>query len=293
MGACSSCCCCVAKTVIAVHCLLHLLNLHFTLKEWREARSTGTIEELKETLNDLGSDLSKIPVNELPESLDNAVFICCNTYKKLSYRLGVGPMNDSINVATYLHDIGHTVYYLHNPTSDQFIEYLKYFLSHTKKHLTVYYTGHGASIDDVHGDESDGKDECMVFEDKFIVDDDLADILAQYKTNPDCKTLLLTDCCHSGSIWDIQSGNFNGRVLPPNVMSISAAEDEQTSKQTKIDGTYQGIFTFYFFKLLLENPNYTPKELEKDIKPYLNQFEQCYVVATTSESMLNEPIFSN
>ena len=74
-------------------------------------------------------------------------------------------------------------------------------------------------------------------------------------------------------------------------MSISAAEDEQTSKQTKIDGSYQGIFTFYFFKLLLSNPDYTPKQLEKDIKPYLDQYEQCFVVATTTESMLDEKLF--
>jgi hypothetical protein len=62
-----------------------------------------------------------------------------------------------------------------------------------------------------------------------LVDDELAS-----------KVLRLTHSCHSGSIWDLNTGMMPG-------------------------GTEQGIYQFSFFKLLTDQPNQTPNQMESEI----------------------------
>ena len=111
------------------------------------------------------------------------------------------------------------------------MDYLKMFLKMTSENLTVYYTGHGTQVRDRSGDEADGYDEAMVFEDTYVLDDDLAAAVKK-NCNGTCRVLLLNDCCRSGTIWDIPEDISRAeRTFPPNVMSISSSKDSQTSKQ--------------------------------------------------------------
>ena len=43
----------------------------------------------------------------------------------------------------------------------------------------------------------------MLFDNGYVVDDELAEYLLKYAHGQ--RILLLTDCCHNGSMWDIQS----------------------------------------------------------------------------------------
>ena len=74
-------------------------------------------------------------------------------------------------------------------------------------------------------------------------------------------------------------------------MSISAATDKQTSKQTYIENMEQGIFTFNMNKVLNKEPNLTPLELKQKLTSVLKPYKQTITIATTSEEMLNNPIF--
>lgn len=285
MGACLS----KSGQIIQIISSLSGLKLDFTPEEWDASHNKTDPEETKGKLWSLGSDLDKTSESKIASNqLNKTVFICCNTYTREEYSLGVGPMNDSINVASYMATAGYTIFFLHNPTADKFASWLGFFFENVKTELLVYYTGHGASIDDDNGDEADGLDEAYVFDDSFLRDDKLIDILqARKKTN--AKVILLSDCCHSGSIWDIQSESKSN--LPGNVMSLSAARDSQTAKQTSIGGTDQGIFTFYFFKLLEENKSMTPSEMESKINGYISKYEQHFTKAVTTAGMENKPIF--
>ena len=270
--------------------ILSKLNLNFTQEEWEEQHEQGTIEENSTELDEIGRNLAKI-TSLKGQDLKKVVYICCNTYERPEYSLGVGPINDAITVSSYMRDIGFDVYYSHNPTSKEFIKYLRYFYHWTTDHLVVYYTGHGASVKDTNGDEEDGYDEAMVFDDDFVVDDDLAEILAKSEKKPTSKVLLLTDCCHSGSIYDLQSAAYHGLTIPPNIMSISAARDKQTAKQTSIGSKDQGIFTFYFFKFLSSDPKKTANQMESKSQAYLSRFDQNFVSFATTNGMLDMPIF--
>lgn len=288
MGSCcSSSICNGAKKVVAAlgQSLLNKLGLNFSMEEWVNAHESGTIEENSSELASYGTDLSKC--NTLPTGLNRAVFICCNTYNKPEYSLGVGPMNDAITVATYMKNIGFTVYFAHNPSSSDFLKYLKHFFANTSQYLLVYYTGHGGSIKDTNGDEEDGYDEALVFDDAFLVDDKLVEAIKNSGKPNNSKVILLNDCCHSGSIYDLQSGSD----LPPNVMSLSAARDSETAKQTSMEGKDQGIFTFYFFKLLQDTPTLTPIQMEESINKYISKYEQKFTRYSTSGELYEQVIF--
>lgn len=284
MGACSS----TAKKVVAAlgQSLLNKLGLNFSLEEWQQAHESGTVEENSSELASYGTDLSKC--DTLPTGLNRAVFICCNTYKRSDYSLGVGPMNDAITVASYMKNIGFTVYFAHNPSSTEFLKYFKHFLANTSNYLLVYYTGHGGSIKDTNGDEDDGYDEALVFDDAFLVDDKLKEAIRTSGKPNNSTVILLNDCCHSGSIYDLQSGTGD---LPPNVMSLSAARDSQTAKQTSMEGKDQGIFTFYFFKLLQDTPTLTPLTMETAINKYISKYEQVFTRFSTSGDLYEKVIF--
>jgi hypothetical protein len=69
--------------------------------------------------------------------------------------------------------------------------------------IWIHYSGHGYYVDDLNGDDADGKDEVLVPIDYdkngLIVDDDLNNLILQSK----CKTRVTFDCCHSGSALDL------------------------------------------------------------------------------------------
>jgi len=185
---------------------------------------------------------------------------------------------------------GYDIYFLHNPSSKKFLDYLDVFFKRTTERLIFYYVGHGTNVRDLDGDEEDGKDEAFVFEDGIIIDDNLINHLIKYK-NPSNTIVLVTDACHSGSIWDIQSGNVLGRQLPSQIMSVSAANDAQTAKQTIINRKDQGIFTYNITKILTTNPSLTPIQLQEKMKSVLRQYGQTFIVATTSKELLDQPLF--
>lgn len=244
----------------------------------------------KRQIKNVGLDITNISASKLPTKLDKVGFVIINTYEGTRISLGDGPMNDGYNMAKCLKRFGYQIYYILNQKKRFFMEKLAHFLKVTEGTLAVYYVGHGTSVVDLDGDEDDGYDEAMVFVDGNVVDDDLIESIIKNK-NQKSKCVLLSDCCHSGSIWDIQSGNYGTRVLPPNIMSISAATDKQTSKQTVVGRLEQGIFTYNLNKILKNDPKLSAKQIKTSLAAVLRKYGQTVTIATTTESMLTEPAF--
>ena len=260
-----------------------------SVEEFQKLRQHASIESALKQLNELAVDLSRIdPHTFNPEPA--CCFICCNTYVTPKYKLGVGPLNDAITVAANHTYMGYKVYYLHNPHHSLFLKFLKRFLQKVDQYLTIFYTGHGAQIKDTSGDEADGYDEVIVFDSGYVVDDDLAKYLNKYSKGI-AHTILLSDCCHSGTIWDIPETLREAQKFPANIMSISASNDSQTAKQLKIQQSNQGIFTFNFWTLLRNNPSIRIEEVKRILNPQLKKFNQNLEMYPTRREMLDKPVF--
>lgn len=232
-----------------------------------------------------GTDISKMSAYRLPEGLEKAALLCVNTYKGTRYDLGDGPANDGLTMAKLLKTYGFPIYYCLNPTKSKFLTFFNHFIKNTSQHLVFYYVGHGTYQTDTSGDETDRNDEAYVFSNGNIIDDDLLKNLSN--KNQDLKVTLVSDCCHSGTIWDLGTAKDSA----PNSISIGAANDKQTAKQTVVDRLEQGMFTYNTKKLLTKEPELSPKELQTKIRTYLKKYAQSVVVEATNDSYPNEPIF--
>ena len=269
-------------------------NFQSDREEFQRLRNSNTFEDALKAMNHIGTCLNNLSPEKVSDSIlkgikSKILFIIVNTYTRPQYKLGVGPLNDSITVSVNHKKMGYKVVFLHNSTPNHFLEWLKFILKKNKSDLTIFYTGHGSSVKDASGDELDGFDEAMIFDNGYVLDDQLAKYLANYAHGQ--RIILLTDCCHSGSMWDIQSQPSMKDVIPQNILSISSAKDSQTAKQTKIRQVDQGLFTFYFWDFLDKEPNLSIKQMESKINPMIGMFKQHLEYATTTPSMLDEPIF--
>lgn len=243
----------------------------------------------KTNIKKYGTDITNVPIERLPKNLSRVGFVCINCYIGTRYSLGDGPLNDGYNMAKCLKAYGFQVFYTLDIKQKGFLDKLNFFLQTVKTQLCVFYVGHGTSVRDVHGDEQDGMDEALVFVDGNVIDDVLIDNVIEYK-NETNKVVFISDCCHSGTIWDLQAGNIKGRQLPPGLMSVSAANDRQTAKQTMVGRTEQGMFTYNLMKTLKADHDMTANECKKRLATALRRYAQTVTLGATTPELLNEPL---
>jgi len=108
--------------------------------------------------------------------------------------------------------------------------------------FVFYYAGHGTQMVDKDGDELDGYDEafCLVTPDGkidkkgFMTDDQFADLVTA-AIPEECKVLVLSDCCHSGTVCDFGTSLKWSKFQ---AVSFSGCKDHQTSGDTGRGGIF-------------------------------------------------------
>jgi len=136
--------------------------------------------------------------------------------------------------------------------------------------IWIHYSGHGARIRDLNGDEVSGQDSVIVPVDfataGFIVDDDLYAIIRNSK----CRTIILMDSCNSGTVIDLPwsfnyinplkynvSVNNKYALSNPEIYMFSGCKDNQTSADTYSVVLNQAVGAFTdSFLTCLKNANY-------------------------------------
>lgn len=150
-----------------------------------------------------------------------------------------GYAND--NIIQLRDDINNPVF---QPTRYNILHYLNELINQSDKltEIWIHYSGHGSQIKDKTGEELDGMDDIIVPIDYktngFIVDNEIYNIIKNSK----CKTMLIFDCCHSGSVCDLQWSfeyngtsemtktlNVNKHIYNPYVICLAGCKDSQTS----------------------------------------------------------------
>lgn len=133
-----------------------------------------------------------------------------------------------------------------------------------KEHLdlvVIHYSGHGSSITDTSGDESDGRDEVICPSDYptrgMLKDDIIAYLLAGFPSYT--RVVTIFDSCHSGTVTDLPfkwSGKIpmreNGNRMQAKIISISGCRDAETSADTQTGGA----LTTTLVNILSRNKNY-------------------------------------
>jgi len=126
--------------------------------------------------------------------------------------------------------------------------------------FVVTYAGHGTQLKKVEPrseDESDGKDECFVMNEKneVLSDDEFSYLLSLFSENT--KILLMIDCCHSATICDLQfKYTHKSNVSDPSlvlvrqrykikadVVAFAACADHQFSREAVVGGRKRGFFS--------------------------------------------------
>lgn len=100
-----------------------------------------------------------------------------------------------------------------------------------------FYAGHGNGAEDDDGDEDDGQDEelCFVTREGYynpMKDDDISGLLQSF--DPECHILVVTDCCHSATVCDLECDELAGRP----VVHLAAVKDEQCAQDLGDGGAF-------------------------------------------------------
>jgi hypothetical protein len=241
-------------------------------------------------LKEIARDAQAIPLQCLKE-MNKVFLICINTYRSYQLNLGTAPLQDAFQFARIVKRYGYDIFYIHNPHAATFLDYFDQFLSLTGVHLLFLYVGRGTSVPDVSGDETDGLDEALVFDDGNIIDDDLITHLVRHKNQRSVLTLL-TDARHPDAIWDMAEKAKNGQPVPPGVRSLSAELRLQTTTAT-IDAVIRvekGAFVQALTQGLRQDGRATPSSLEALVTDSLKEVGQVYTFGTTSPELADEPL---
>ena len=150
--------------------------------------------------------------------------------------------------------------------------------------LWFQYSGHGYYFRDRNGDEKDGYDECLVTSDNYAIIDDYLRSHLINRVRADSKLFCLMDCCHSGTMLDLQYKYLpspsrrrmfqeNKYATKSNVWAISGCRDDQESADAEFSkNEWAGALTKNFLESL-KRFNYNPKidELLIDVKNNLRR----------------------
>lgn len=137
--------------------------------------------------------------------------------------------------------------------------------------LFMHYSGHGSYIPDKDGDETDGRDECLVPLDYsmtgMITDDELRVMLVSC-IPLGVKLFCIFDCCHSGTIldlyanWEIKHNTYSMRrekkyytskgdvYLISGCLDAQTSADAYTSNATSGKTQFEGALTNGFLKVV-------------------------------------------
>lgn len=165
-------------------------------------------------------------------------------------------------------------------------------------HIVWTYSGHGSNVPDKDGDEPDSRDECICLYDRFLIDDEIRDILKNL--HPLAKFTFISDSCHSGTVTrafmstlDINAAYAKPRFLPPqddpneavapqamgrfmepqessmNEVLVSGCLPTEYSYDANINGRYNGAMTYYAVNILKQTPSITYRDFYTQLRKSL------------------------
>lgn len=227
-----------------------------------------------DNLEEISHSISQQDIVDVVKNEQRICFICCNTYTKPEFHLGVAPIHDSITVAEYHQKMGYTNIHLFNPSPRKFIDTFDKLLQMKLEKLTIFYCGHGSKV---------GNESVLIFDQGYIRASIILNHLRAHGS-PMCEKTIIADCCNAESIW-------SGSNLPANTIVLCSSLGETPSKQAKVFGRDQGLFTYFFWRAYHKNQRNSIQQLVDAANTYLTRFDQSVKVSCTPEYLVEMPLF--
>mmetsp|Transcript_49011 Transcript_49011/g.137188 ORF Transcript_49011/g.137188 Transcript_49011/m.137188 type:complete len:356 (+) Transcript_49011:80-1147(+) len=199
----------------------------------------------------------------IPDDCTIHMIICALDYKRTSNPLTCTMDGDNMKKLAQqcaVEDL--TVMYDEECTSEKVEDAIRDVASRVNDgdYFVFYYSGHGTSVDDEDGDEADGSDEAFCFvdpdgqisRDTIMTDDEFASIVSDCVPTT-AKILILTDCCHSGTIADLKKSDWQDHAA----LSIAGCMDSQTSGDVGTGGIFSHSMLLAIQKIQEEEEEYS------------------------------------
>jgi hypothetical protein len=188
-------------------------------------------------------------------------------------QLGQGDNGEIVRAVKLMIRLGYVVYFAYNIEAAPFLRIFTSLLDATKEHFLFFFSGHGGNVPDQDGDEAGGDDSTLAFENGWVRDDSMLDMLRTHGRQS-CKYLLMSESCHGGSVFDIQSALRWKQKIPDHVVSYCATADDAISFG----------FLHALWNALEANPLITPRQLKPIVDAGLTSVTQ---LAASSERVLD------
>lgn len=255
-------------------------NNEFSEKKFQRVRKVSTQKKLHKAFKRIGRCLNHVSRNDMPkEGYDKVCLILINNFEHHKHDPQIGAMNDGYLFGLYHHRLGFKVFYLNNCIEGNYSKYLQFFLFHTTENLTVFYSGPDTIDFGSHGIE---------FKDKSVTSNQFGRLIAR-DNNGKSKIVFVSDCTTGGSVFDIQMVNKVNNPSPSEMISFSV--NKSTDPNTKKGRRSHGLFTYYFCKILYDDPSISAQRLVERTNAFLGRFGESINCDTTNPLIMNESIY--
>ena len=208
--------------------------------------------------------------------MSKKALLILNTYNGSSYCLGQPVLNDGKMMKKHLLEFGYEIIELVDKGISEALKAMEDVLKSSEE-AVIYYSGHGSQVGyDPSEDDRRNEAFCFLHRMFFLEDDTLSQCIS--KNNQTKKLILFNDCCHSGTIWDLQKVDIkDGQTI----YNISACEDCQTAAQLAKNGALTSIFW----------PNFSNGVLRFDkLARALSHFGQVPVISKNNKRIIENEI---
>ena len=256
-------------------------NNEFSEKKFQKIRHVSNEKKLLKSFKRIGRCLNHVSRDEMPkEGYDKVCLILMNTLEHKKHDPKIGALNDGYLFGLYHHHLGFRVFYLYNCIQGNYPKYLQFFIHNTTGTLTVLYSGPDtAETSGVHGVE---------FKDTTVTAYQLGHVISR-DNNGKCKVIFVTDTRSSGSVFDISEVTTIGNPCPSKMLSFSM--NKSTDPNTKEGRRTHGIFTYYFCKIIYDEPAVTAQRVVERINGHIGRFGQSINCEATDPSIMDDPVY--
>lgn len=227
-------------------------------------------------LASVGRDIRKIGWNKLPTNVEHAGLVICNTHAHLNQRAP----KQAAKMAKFAKYMELEVYYLLDPTVDEFIDVMRHFVTEVSDFLFIFL---GATkISQLLVDESpDIKLEGGSADPELIFD------LLNSKV-PSSRICFLLDGVNNPSNWDPKK---NG-VTRDGVLVMAPYPDPSQASTEQFDSRQESLFAIEINKVFKTDPEMTGKELASLVSTELKPFGMRVYVASYPPEFASELNFA-